>query len=462
MSTEGGKWHPLRSWLWRASALAGLAVTVIVVSSTAGAAAVRSRPAQAISRSTGIFINARGDRCRRVSASATTAACIHITTTGGESLRSGARPPRSGSRSRPAQGLTPPRRCHFGNLRTYKPAPSRDISCVDRRRVAIAYIIKNGTIEIKGRLHYEEQSWVRYTGSTWTHGLIIIVGKGTDVLQNGISAVIQSTCDASFEHPCNATSNGGPDDQPVTLTPETTFTRSWDENDTGPAVTQPGSADGLDGFIGTAFFFTPPPPYPSTIDSDLGLLTGRCDSIISSTDTCVNQARIPTLSLSLSTYGAAAAIIEWAQSNLSAAWGLQGVGQPLTRLANMATRNANRAIICDSTFTNMGSTIGGDDGSKDSCDEFPFAASYQSGALNGVTSGSQCAQVTATEIANPTGDLATDWNSVQPDGTITGNEACVRGHIPLALNKAVGGKYGGFIKSKRLLDRDQFWVAVIP
>ena len=93
--------------------------------------------------------------------------------------------------------------------------------------------------------------------------------------------------------------------------------------------------------------------------------------------------------------------------------------------------NRNRRIICrDGSFHNMGAAIGGNDGDRDSCDEYPFAATCQSGALNGVTAGSQCAQVTAVQTGT-TGNEAADWNAVTPVGTVTGNEACVRGHIPL-------------------------------
>src|SRR3954464_2357570 len=49
--------------------------------------------------------------------------------------------------------------------------------------------------------------------------------------------------------------------------------------------------------------------------------------------------------------------------------------------------------------------------SGDSCDEFPFAGVYESGALNGVDHGKDCAQVTAVK-ADSTGDLATDWPTV--------------------------------------------------
>ena len=78
-----------------------------------------------------------------------------------------------------------------------------------------------------------------------------------------------------------------------------------------------------------------------------------------------------------------------------------------------------------------------------------------------MTNGGACAQVTAVEIANPTGNLATDWNQVQSIGTPPASAPCVRGHIPLALNTGVGTAYSGFISAERLLDGDQFWVQVL-
>jgi hypothetical protein len=72
--------------------------------------------------------------------------------------------------------------------------------------------------------------------------------------------------------------------------------------------------------------------------------------------------------------------------------------RPGRRAANLSSRLAgsvgrtNAGIICNTSgagaFVNKGAAIGGDDGSSDSCDEFPFAATYQSGALApGVTNG---------------------------------------------------------------------------
>ncbi|WP_254693376.1 hypothetical protein [Streptomyces qinglanensis] len=62
--------------------------------------------------------------------------------------------------------------------------------------------------------------------------------------------------------------------------------------------------------------------------------------------------------------------------------------------------------------------------------------------------------------AGTTGDLATDWPTVTPIGTVTGTEKCVRGHIPQKLNTGAGSAYGGFVKSARLADSDPFWLSI--
>lgn len=188
----------------------------------------------------------------------------------------------------------------------------------------------------------------------------------------------------------------------------------------------------------------------------------RCDNgaAVAGTAGCVVPLYVPVLSVPQSTYGAAAALIRWAQTNLPGHWGLQGSGKPLTRLKNTTTRNRNRRIICqDVSFVNLDGVIGGTNGDSDSCDEFPFAATYQSGALNGVTAGSQCAQLIATQTG-VTGNEAADWNTVTPLGSPTSSAACARGHIPLRLNSGVGSAYRAFISTQRLIDKDPFWISV--
>jgi hypothetical protein len=240
----------------------------------------------------------------------------------------------------------------------------------------------------------------------------------------------------------------------VVINPGVNYSFDWAESDTGPATT-PGNEDIIDADLGVTWQDT----NLGTTGNESGFLAGRCDSMFTNSSGCVDENFTPTLYLSLAKYGASAAMVQFAQENMSAHWGLQGVGSPLTRLASSAVASSNRAVICDKTFVNEGTAIGGNDGDSDSCDEFPFAATYQSGAFAGVTSGSQCAQVTAIQSGN-TGNEAADWASVDPVGAYTGNELCVRGHIPSKLNSGAGGAYGGLITSQRLLDGDPFWVAV--
>lgn len=177
---------------------------------------------------------------------------------------------------------------------------------------------------------------------------------------------------------------------------------------------------------------------------------------------CVFPEFIPTLILSRRDFGAAAAMIQWAQKNLHARWGLPG-GEPLTRLAGRAATKKNRDKICDRSFVNMGTRIGGP-GDADSCDEFPFAGTNQSGAAgpDGVK-GEACAQVEAIRTRH-SGTEAEQWNDVKPIGKFSRNAKCVRGHIPRNLNVDLGRNkltgYRGFIKMVRLINDDRFFLEV--
>ncbi|MFE6727756.1 hypothetical protein ACFVDN_07660 [Streptomyces californicus] len=190
---------------------------------------------------------------------------------------------------------------------------------------------------------------------------------------------------------------------------------------------------------------------PITWDSEL-----RCDANLSITNTsgCVVHWFTPTLFIYRAAYGSSADMIDWAQKNLSDHWGLKGKGQPLHRLQKKSQADSNRQAICGATKFTKDPTI-----TDDSCDEFPFAGTYESGALNGVDHGRDCAQVTAVKKGSGT-DLPTVWPTVAVIGTPSGNEKCVRGHIPGPLNSDLGGAYGNFVISARLADDDAFWLRV--
>ncbi|MFI0870167.1 transposase [Streptomyces californicus] len=114
----------------------------------------------------------------------------------------------------------------------------------------------------------------------------------------------------------------------------------------------------------------------------------------------------------------------------------------------------NRQAICGTTKFTKDPTI-----TDDSCDEFPFAGAYESGALNGFYHGKDCAQVTAVKKGSGTG-LPTVRPTVAVIGTPSGNEKCVRGHIPGPLNSDLSGAYGNFVISDRLADDDALWLQI--
>jgi hypothetical protein len=175
---------------------------------------------------------------------------------------------------------------------------------------------------------------------------------------------------------------------------------------------------------------------------------------------CVFPAFTPTFTVSRTQYGASAAMIAWAQANLSAHWGLRGKGKPLTRLTGAAAIDDNRKIICERNWTPFPPWTSGSVTDKDSCDEFPFASTYQSGAMHGVTTGKECAQVEAVKTSS-TGTIAHIWNNVKPIGSYSAGAKCVRGHIPYTLNTTLGRiAWLDFIRANRILNENPFWMKV--
>jgi hypothetical protein len=149
-------------------------------------------------------------------------------------------------------------------------------------------------------------------------------------------------------------------------------------------------------------------------------------------------------------------------------------------LQSPAQQTANRNVICDGSFTPDAAITAAlapySDLTKtppyietDSCDEYPFAGTYESGAMqtgaNGqpkpfVTTGADCWQGTAVQSGS-SGIEPADWNVMLLDSTTTTTQ-CIRAHIPKKLNTNLGGAYGSFVQSNRLLDKEAFWVWATP
>lgn len=135
---------------------------------------------------------------------------------------------------------------------------------------------------------------------------------------------------------------------------------------------------------------------------------------------CVYPTVYPTFMLSGVAAPASpmhAAFVARAQQTLPDHWGRRADGKPLHRLFGDAQRNANRAKAC------AGFKKGPMPG--DSCDEFPFASTYESSEFGGTP------------------------------------RAAVE-HVPGRDNSAGGTKLAAFNRASRVLDRDAYWIQVVP
>ncbi|MGW3660635.1 hypothetical protein ACWD6R_35525 [Streptomyces sp. NPDC005151] len=168
----------------------------------------------------------------------------------------------------------------------------------------------------------------------------------------------------------------------------------------------------------------------------------RCDAELT-TPGCVIPERRATLEYSLSdpNHGAAAAAYGFAQANLRG-WA------PLSRADGL--NDANRARTCGSQssdpFVLLPQYV-----PNDSCDEFPFAGSFEGG-----TDGALCADIVPL-FQNG------QWMiyEARTDKPVTFNEPCIRGHVALEANQSAGGKYGAFVKNQRILDTEKYNVNII-
>jgi hypothetical protein len=407
------------------------------------------------------------DRTRRSAALTEIAAAAKS----GDSRQITAMPLRQGAQL--VTTLTAPSQCGFLSGAPAIANPDRFTSCADSLVVLTDYFCdSSGNCTPTGDFSFEDQQWESFSGSapTWDHGMITLAYSGHGDLTGGASGVLNSACwDATGA--CNAVSLGSLDPQAVQMAQYSTYYFEWSESDDGASATQAGQLNplGADDVLGVYWSLAD----GAATSFDVGIMSGRCDSIATSTDGCVDDAYTPILQLSLSQYGASAAMIDWAQQNLSGHWGLQGVGQPMHYLSDTIVSGNNREVICPKTTFPRDPSITSalaPYGDTDSCDEFPFAASFESGAMSEgwggvskpyVTTGDDCAQVTAVQTGTSGTNEAADWSIIQVNGSPSGTEPCVRGHIPALLNSGVGGKYGStLVQQSRMINGDQYWVQV--
>jgi hypothetical protein len=198
--------------------------------------------------------------------------------------------------------------------------------------------------------------------------------------------------------------------------------------------------------------YLPGLPLPAPVSS-VATSPVRCDNRIPGVPAgCVFSDLIPTLEIPVAQFGAAAVGIKFAQMNLPDHWGLPG--HPLHILRNSVRADLNRRKICPDSQRYRFQLFPGD-----SCDEYPFAATYESGAmLTPPLTWRNCAEIWPS-------DATGIWIST-PIRNYTGTQRCTRNHVPRTLNTATGIEYEIFGLQNRLLDlgtlatSDPFYVDV--
>jgi len=171
----------------------------------------------------------------------------------------------------------------------------------------------------------------------------------------------------------------------------------------------------------------------------------RCDSQAPGAAAvgCVFPGFTPTLVLPASVYGTAAVNVAVGETFLP---GNPGYLTPLHR-GNPADRQGNMDGICDNTFFRNSILV-----PNDSCDEYPFASSLESGGQRGQT-GANCLEA-IPQIVNGVWQV---WFLNDPVGQL-----CERGHVPNALNTAVGGPLSLLYGANRMLIGDAYFVQATP
>ncbi|WP_143073337.1 hypothetical protein [Actinokineospora terrae] len=195
----------------------------------------------------------------------------------------------------------------------------------------------------------------------------------------------------------------------------------------------------------TSITFTQPgavPTQPASIVSASGL---RCDSEVGQSAGCVFTQALPQVVLSLSdpAVAQAAAGYAWAQQTLTDHWGTGG--NSLRREADPTVQASNRGIVCDATFVRSTSY-----NTPDSCDEFAFASTKQSGAQLGLA-GSACAEIYPFQVNG-------SWYAQVISGGASSR--CVRAHVQSTVNSNVGARLANMAISQRVLDNDPYQLVI--
>ncbi|MFI0372646.1 hypothetical protein ACH35V_32695 [Actinomadura sp. 1N219] len=201
--------------------------------------------------------------------------------------------------------------------------------------------------------------------------------------------------------------------------------------------------------------------------------TIRCDTISSAKAGCVFPRYTPTWTFNTKKFPVATAHAWLIRDKLPSHPGSKQHNKPMLFLPTPKPGDTtspnpadNRKVICPSGWARKHGhpdTTPLTDTDVPSCDEYAFAASYNSagmpsskGGLNPVSSGDQCLQTYATRIKTDEWHLYDDERKPAP----TFKEVCGRSSMSNWMNtQSMQAFSGGFSQKYRLMIRDEYWVS---
>ncbi|MGW0317061.1 hypothetical protein [Streptomyces flavidovirens] len=185
----------------------------------------------------------------------------------------------------------------------------------------------------------------------------------------------------------------------------------------------------------------------------------RCDDLIGGTAGCVVPSYTPTMVVDGSAYPGARDYIGRVQASLESHIGWLGMGKALHREGDSTVAEDNRKKVCDSSWVKEDRFGGKSYPDFDSieCDEFPFAATRESGGQTGISSGTECQQWTVWPGGSGSGWPSTDY-AVQAWTKSGTTGECARASMPRRQNGGVGTALSNFYQGQRILDGEDFWL----
>ncbi|CAM5321421.1 hypothetical protein STANM337S_00787 [Streptomyces tanashiensis] len=201
----------------------------------------------------------------------------------------------------------------------------------------------------------------------------------------------------------------------------------------------------------------------STLSYSSNEMSVRCDREAKSSPKpgCVFPDYTPTYLVNSEENPSAAAFYWILMQKLPSHPGSRAHNAPLNYLASTARQDANRKVICPTSGPDrwVGNPVSNPPGTKSSCDEYPFAATYQSGGMppQAVNNGKECLQLYASPLAGGGWTLLEDTNYSRVN---TWNEICGRASVPNDENSGAANRIGlRFVPANRMLDKDKFFVS---